>query len=248
MIIKVLILFKDKFSLNRNMIIDDYLNYHNKYVSLYGNKTIILMQVGSFFEIYSLTNEGPDVHEIANILEIRCTRKDKSIEEISRKNYYLVGFPLYIIDKYVDILTMNQYTCVLIEQVTLPPEPKREVTRIISPSTNLNYSIDNSENNFLMCIYFSFGKNKLSSYIISSISFIDMNTNETYICECTNEDSILNIEDTLKTIINNKPSEITFMDERGTKTFPISIGVDKIVNYAKGSKNYKKLGAGISDK
>ena len=48
--------------------------------------------------------------------------------------------------------------------------------------------------------------------------------------------------------MNNKPTEITFMDERGSKTFPVSIGVDKIVNYAKGSKNYKKLGAGISDK
>ena len=49
-------------------------------------------------------------------------------------------------------------------------------------------------------------------------------------------------------LVNNKPTEITFMDERGSKTFPVSIGVDKIVNYAKGSKNYKKLGAGISDK
>jgi len=40
------------------VIIDDYLDYHNKYTTSYGPKTIILMQVGSFFEVYATMNEG----------------------------------------------------------------------------------------------------------------------------------------------------------------------------------------------
>ena len=42
-------------------------------------------------------------------------------------------------------------------------------------------------------------------------------------------------------ITNNKPMTITVQDERGVKEFPASTPIDKIVNYAKGSTNYKKL-------
>jgi len=42
-------------------------------------------------------------------------------------------------------------------------------------------------------------------------------------------------------ITNNKPMTITVQDERGVKEFPASTPIDKIVNYAKGSANYKKL-------
>ena len=31
------------------MIIDDYINYQNKYVKQFGKKTVVLLEVGSFF-------------------------------------------------------------------------------------------------------------------------------------------------------------------------------------------------------
>ena len=36
------------------MLIDDYIDYSKKYQDIYGNKTIVLMQVGSFFEFYGI--------------------------------------------------------------------------------------------------------------------------------------------------------------------------------------------------
>jgi hypothetical protein len=42
-------------------------------------------------------------------------------------------------------------------------------------------------------------------------------------------------------VINGKPTKITVMDERGEKSFPATILVDTIVNYANKSKKYKKL-------
>ena len=36
------------------MLIDDYINYQIKYQGKYGDKTVILMQVGSFFEAYAV--------------------------------------------------------------------------------------------------------------------------------------------------------------------------------------------------
>ena len=128
-------------------IIDTYLDYHNKYSDIYGVKTIILMQVGSFYEVYATKDEGPNINEIADLLGIVVTKKDKSVEEISKKNHYLLGFPLYTLQKFLDILINELYTIVLVEQVTQPPDPKREVTQILSPSTYTENQKQQSKNN-----------------------------------------------------------------------------------------------------
>ena len=47
-------------------IIDDYFNYYKKYNKIYGNRTVILMQVGSFFELYE-TTKGELIKNIKNI-------------------------------------------------------------------------------------------------------------------------------------------------------------------------------------
>ena len=39
-------------------IVDEYLEYTKKWKKEYGEKTIVLMQVGSFFEVYALKNKS----------------------------------------------------------------------------------------------------------------------------------------------------------------------------------------------
>jgi DNA mismatch repair protein MutS len=186
------------------MLIDDYIDYCNKYKEIY-QVYAVLMQVGSFFELYGTEKEGVDVDKICDLLEIQSTRKNKSITEISRKNPKMAGIPLFVLDKYLDILIDNGYTVILVEQVTTPPEPKREVTKIISPATREINSIDN---NYLMCVYFSVGKENQNKFILGSISFIDVNTNDSYIFETMENDTQLNLEDILRVISTNKPGEI----------------------------------------
>ena len=141
------------------MLIDDYIEYTTKYSNIY-NKCVVLMQVGSFFEFYGIPdkNQGADVDKICEILEIQSTRKNTKIAEINRKNPKMAGIPLYVVNKYIEILNENDYIVVLVEQTTPPPEPKREVTKIISPTVNMEHN--NIENNFLMCIYFTLGTTK----------------------------------------------------------------------------------------
>jgi hypothetical protein len=45
------------------MLIDDYIDYSKKYKDIYGIKTVVLMQVGSFFEFYGIPDKklGCDV-------------------------------------------------------------------------------------------------------------------------------------------------------------------------------------------
>ena len=187
------------------MLIEDYLKYDSEYKKLY-NKSLVLMQVGSFYELYSLNKD--EIDKVCNLLEIQSTKKNKNKSEVDKNNPYMAGVPLYVIDKYINILTDNGYTVILVEQVSLPPNPKREITRIISPGTN----IENNDiyNNFLMSVYFTIGNNK---FITCSLSYIDVNTNKSYIYETSECDTDLNLEDIHKIILSNKPSEIVFFTD-----------------------------------
>lgn len=195
------------------MLIDDYLSYTERYRRNY-EKSIVLMQVGSFFEFYSL--EKPEIDIICDILDIQSTKKNKSKPVVDRSNPYMAGIPLYVLDKYLDVLLDNGYTIIIIEQVTPPPNPKREVTRIISPATR---EIDNSpDNNYLMCLYFTTGSCKTGKFIMGSISYVDINTNKSYIFETSETDTQLNIQDIIKTINTHKPSELVVFTDIQTKS------------------------------
>ena len=138
-------------------LIDDYLEEQIKYENKYGSNTIVLMQVGHFYEAYGVDNESENINSknmtnLADIMNIQMTRKNKSINETSRGNPLMIGVNIYSIDKYIQILLNANYTIVLISQTSEPPYVKREVTNIYSPGTNIEYSMKGNTNN-LVCIY-----------------------------------------------------------------------------------------------
>jgi DNA mismatch repair protein MutS len=141
---------KDSRSLN---ITDEYIGYHEKYEKIYGkNRSIVLMQVGSFHEAYATDCRGPNLFTISDILNIVCTRKDKSQNEISEKNPYMLGFPSVSLSKFLKILIDCKYTVIVIDQTTPPPNPLREVTGVYSPSTFIE-NTSSEDNKYLMIIY-----------------------------------------------------------------------------------------------
>ena len=56
--------------MEENHYIKKYINYHDKYVKKYGDNTVVLMQTGSHFNIFSIMNDeeniGPDIYNICN--------------------------------------------------------------------------------------------------------------------------------------------------------------------------------------
>ena len=46
---------------NASYILKEYLNYHNDNITKYGENTVVLMQVGGFYEIYAVVNETINV-------------------------------------------------------------------------------------------------------------------------------------------------------------------------------------------
>ena len=115
-----------------------YLDLQKKYSKQYGKKTIVIMEIGSFYEMYGIEEDGGILKEIAELLNIALTKRDKKVKEVNTKNPYLVGFTSISISKYLRVLLNHNYTVVRVDQITNPPNPKREVTKIYSPSTSID--------------------------------------------------------------------------------------------------------------
>ncbi len=122
----------------------------------YGSDTIILMEIGSFFELYEVNSETLKIgkaKEIAQLLNIQLTRKNKAIKENSIHNPLLAGVPSISIDRYLSrLISLKKYTIVIIKQKGEPPHIKRYVANIISPGTNFEYLNEASENNIASLI------------------------------------------------------------------------------------------------
>lgn len=134
----------DKQLNKNNTILDLYLKYHETYKQKYGERTAVLCQVGDFFEIYAIINEteeiGPNIYKLADMMGIQVTRRNKSNTEVNRSNYLMSGFPLAGIQKHIQTLVANCYTVIVIRQITPPPNVRRDVTEIVSPSMTLSPS------------------------------------------------------------------------------------------------------------
>ena len=63
------------------MLIDDYFKHQIRFEKKYGEKTIVLMEVGSFFEFYGVSNEKEkigDAKTVCELLNIQLTRRNKA--------------------------------------------------------------------------------------------------------------------------------------------------------------------------
>ena len=138
-----------------NRLTDTYFIYQKKYERIYGEKTIILMEVGSFFELYGIDNENEkqgNIKPVCNLLNIILSRKNKTILENSRSNPLMAGFPNHSLKRFLEILIKHNYTVILIEQTNPPLNTKREVTQIISKSTYID-NVNQIQNNYAVSIY-----------------------------------------------------------------------------------------------
>ena len=200
-----------------NSIFREYIELYNKYKKLYGEKTIVLMQVGSFFEIYSCHNKkvklGPETKEIIDILNVIFSKRNKNIDEITENNYQMAGWPVNSLDKYVDILLNNKYTIIIVEQFDNEmggnAKKERKVTEILSPTTTINNTSDYNSK-YLMSIYFYKFKNRKTkkTQLNFSLSVIDLSIGKSYLYEDINKDEKLLFDNVYRIILKFNPEEI----------------------------------------
>lgn len=212
----------------QDMIVLEYLRYYEEFSRKYNKETtLVLMQVGSFYESYATNERGPNLANISNLMNVTLTRKNKSIPEIDEGNPYLVGVPVVSIQKYMDKLIQNGFTVIIIDQKTGPPNIKREVTGVYSAGTHIDGSMQ-PDANYVLCIYFETEKQKKGpSMLCSGMSAIDLSTGTCKIHEALSESSDNNFaaDETVRFLNSLNPNEIIiFYDSNNAESINIIEG------------------------
>lgn len=153
---------------------------------------ILFYRLGDFYEMFF-----DDAILASKELEITLTGKDCGMEERAP----MCGIPFHAADTYINQLIKKGYKVAIGEQVEDPKLAKglvkREVIRIVTPGTNLSSeSLEESKNNYLMCISYV-GKNY-------GISVTDLSTGVFKTCQ------IQQAEKVVDEINKFQPSEVLY--------------------------------------
>ncbi len=155
---------------------------------------ILFYRLGDFYEMFF-----EDAVTVSRELEITLTGKSCGLEERAP----MCGVPYHAVDNYLNKLIEKGYKVAICEQVEDPKLAKgmvkREVTRIVTPGTNLNIqSLEESRNNFLMSIAYFPGR--------IGVSVADISTGDYYLTELEDNSKLLD------EISKYAPSEIICND------------------------------------
>ena len=172
----------------------EYFKISKEYQEKYGKNTVLLMQVGSFFEIYGLKDvDMSEIHEIAQICQFAVSEK-KMVYKNSQ--VLMAGFPDYKLEKYLQKITENMYTVVVFVQEKNEKNTRRIFHGVYSPGTYLSYESENSPQitNNIMSIWFELYKplhkdsrmiNRHQENLVVGISVANIFTGKSYMFEYT---------------------------------------------------------------
>ena len=214
-------------------LISTYLDYTKTYSEEYGNKTVVLMMVGSFYEIYGERSNGSaitgsKIEEIAKICDLSIAQKTGE--------YVMAGFTYTKIDKYLKKIQEAGYTSVVITQD--PSNPKiRNIEGIYSPGTFFNADASEISNN-TMCIWIERVSYSKSSSIVIGLANVDIYTGRVIIFEHSVEDkhNPTTYDELERYISTYKPSEVILITNVNEKN------ADDIINFTGiMSKNIHKV-------
>jgi DNA mismatch repair protein MutS len=122
---------------DKKTMIQLYQNFYKEAIEAYGEKVIVLMQVGKFFEMYDIldteTNTSPtNLREAASLLEISVSETPIS----AGKAKLFAGFPEQSVKKYERIIIRLGFRGVFITQEKQGVKvTKREISNIVSAGT-----------------------------------------------------------------------------------------------------------------
>lgn len=164
------------------LLTETYFELQQYFESKYGENALVLMEIGTFFEIYEVNNDELKIgkaKEIAELLNIQLTRKNKSIVENSVKNPLLAGVPSVSIERYLArLISTQKYTIIMVKQKGIMPNVQRYVSNIISPGTNFEYQTKAIENNLVSIVI-----DENQSVFSAGYAAIDITTGKTLVHE-----------------------------------------------------------------
>lgn len=151
---------------------------------------ILFYRLGDFYEMFF-----EDALTASRELEITLTGKNCGQEEKAP----MCGVPYHAVEGYLNRLVAKGYKVAICEQVEDPKTTKgivkREVVRIVTPGTNLDtQALDETENNYIMCIVYIADR--------YGVSVADISTGDYFVTEIPDSAKLLD------EIYRFSPSEI----------------------------------------
>lgn len=193
----------------KRSLIEAYLDIQQLSEQEYGPDTVVVMEVGSFFEVYGVDNDEMTLgkpKEVAELLNLQLTRKNKTIAENSVKNPLLAGFPLAAFERYMARLVQEEkYTIVMVRQKGVPPKVDRYLDRVLSPGVNFEYAVGNDDNYLTSVVVDEAGGKYSVGY-----AAIDVTTGKSVAMEMhsTSEDETFALDELFRTLQAHRTTEI----------------------------------------
>lgn len=225
-------LLEDKSKLLTQIYFDLQTHFEEKY----GEDTIVMMEIGTFFEVYEVNNEEMQTGKakmVADLLNMQLTRKNKSIFENSVKNPLMAGVPTASLERYLArLIAEERFTIVLVKQKGIPPKVSRYISKIISPGTNFDYIQDHTDNYITSLLV-----GEINGVYSVGYSAIDVSTGKTVLYDAhgTSDDKTLALDEVfnLLTTYHTKEVVITFADS--------SINKKEVLRYLEIEEHYSYI-------
>jgi len=148
----------------------EYLAVHAQYVAKYGDRIVVLYQIGDFYEIYGDENFLYKIcHDALDIYFRKITTETA---------LYTGGFPIKAVNKYVKLLLQKDYLVVICNQADSPTgkgKKIRVVSEMLSSATSSDDEVLTVDSQLLMSIYLEYENKVLSE---TSICYIDISTGQ----------------------------------------------------------------------
>ena len=166
-------------------LVNEFFELTMKYQREYGEKTILLMQVGSFFEVYGkkLSSSGQitgsNIQEFSRICELNIVDKNVCVGVGGAANsIVMAGFKDIMIEKYIKKIQDAGFTVVVYTQDEAAKGTTRSLAGIFSPGTY--FSEDNNKlSNNTICIWIERISNSRilkGDYVVVGMANIDIYT------------------------------------------------------------------------
>jgi DNA mismatch repair protein MutS len=167
-------------------LINEYFELTKRYQDEYGEKTILLMQVGAFFEVYGINNKelnkitSSKISDFSQICELNIVDKNTCV---GKNNVMMAGFKDIMIEKYLRKIQDAGFTAVVYTQDENIKNTTRSLAGVFSPGTYF-HTDSPSLTNSITCVWVNLIENKIfmkGKYIIVGVANIDIFTGKTSI-------------------------------------------------------------------
>jgi DNA mismatch repair protein MutS len=204
-------------------IYEKYLDHTTNYKQQYGEKTIVLMMVGSFYEVYGLKSalgdvSGSEIIAFSQVCQMNVSEKKKV--SVNGNTVLMAGFPEYTLERYLQKLSEAGFTSVVIiqdEENSVHGDKKKHIVHSIhSAGTFIPYDVEQPKlSNNIMCVWLSSYNSlvKSKAQIVYGVSIINIFTGKSFIFEhkTTFENNPTTFDELEKAISIYNPCEVILL-------------------------------------